>query len=500
MIDTQRLLDIQSKRGAQQNRGMAAQKSIDTVLNECRKYIQDNSEDYRHKKSVEKTESIKNLIVKFIMENRTPVAGFTDEEGKIDTNKLLDRLVSDITDYGILTAAMNDDEVFEIRCNGKDLKVEVRGRVIDYMDKDGKIISFDTTEQQDICMRKLLGDQKLTPKDAIVNSRTIEGYRIAAVHNSALSPDPLDSSNDAFNGFVLRKFKKNKMPLGDIVKYGTLSDGMARLLALCMGGGLTFFTVGPTSSGKTTTNQAILQAVPPTTRVVLLQNPSEIDLRMRDETGRIINDVLHLEAKEKDRPSPTDPTMQNLMAHILRLSPTFVCFGELRTNKEFELGLSIGLAGHSFNCTFHSEDSEGALMRFLTAYMAASNEGIDTALNTLTRLVNIIVVQKILRDGSRKILQITEVIGVDPKDKTKPVLNDLYKFEITGEPEYDLNGNVSKIQGTHKRVGKLSKKTIDKFQIEGVAKSRFEFLTKDVDTSEEEVYTGENIEKFGMRV
>lgn len=499
-MDSQRLLDLQSKRGAQQNRGVTAQKSIDVVLNDCRRFIQSNSDDYRHKSSEAKTEAIRNLIVKFVMEHPVPVSGFTDEEGRVDTNKLVDRLVSDITDYGILTDAMTNDEIFEVRCNGKEIKVEIKGRVVDYTDKDGKIISFETTEQQDIVMRKLLGDQKLTPKDAVVNSRTIEGYRIAAVHSSALSPDPIDGSNDDYNAFVLRKFKKNKMPLSDIVKFGTLSDGMARLLALCMGGGLTFFTVGPTSSGKTTTNQAILQSVPPTTRVVLLQNPSEIDLRFRDSTGRIYNDVLHLEAKEKEKPSATDPTMQNLMAHILRLSPTFVCFGELRTNKEFELGLSIGLAGHSFNCTFHSEDSEGALMRFLTAYMASSNEGIETALSTLTRLVNIIVVQKILRDGSRKILQITEVQGVDPNDKTKPLLNDLYRFEIQGEPEYDSAGNVTKINGVHKRVGQLSEKTINKFKVEGVATSRFEFLTRPLDEDEVETYTGENIEKYGMHI
>ncbi len=499
-MNNERLLDIQTKRSAQQRKGDTVQKNIETVVNDCRRYIQENVDLYKNKSGKEKTKAISNVIVKFIMETKPTVEGFVDESGKLDTTKLINRLVQDITDYGILSKAMTDEDIFEIRCNGRGIKVEIKGHVDDYRDDDGRIIAFESPQQQAIVMRKLLGDVRLTPKDAVVNARTIEGYRVAALHHSALSPDPVDPSNDEYAAFVLRKFKKKKMPLGNIVQFKTLSDNMARFLALSMAGGLTFFTVGPTSSGKTTSNQAILQAVPPTTRVVLLQNPSEIDLRFRDAQNWIYNDVLHLEAQEKEKPSATDPTMENLMNHILRLSPTFVCFGELRSNKEFERGLGIGLAGHPFNCTFHAEDSEGAIMRFLTAYMAASGEGIETALNTLTRLTNIIIVQKILRDGSRKILQITEVLGTKKDDPTKPELNDIYKFVITRDPEYDSAGNVTKIHGVHKRTGKLSQKTIDKLKMEGIATSRFDFLLKDVDPNEEETYIGDNesIERYGL--
>lgn len=71
-------------------------------------------------------------------------------------------------------------------------------------------------------MRKFLGDTRLTPKDALISASTIEGYRIAAVHKSALSTDPNDPNGDKYHAFVLRKFKKTKMGLGDIVKYHTM--------------------------------------------------------------------------------------------------------------------------------------------------------------------------------------------------------------------------------------------------------------------------------------
>lgn len=497
VVDNRRLLQIQSQRNVQANKTSNTQKQIESVVGECRRYIQDRADTYRNKDAEAKKNAIRELIIKYVMETKHTVAGFVDEDGKLDTNKLVDRLVEDITDYGILTKAMNDDDVYEIRCNNREIKVEIKGKVKDYTDENGNILRFQSPEQQDIVMRKILGDTRLTPKDAVINARSIEGYRIAAVHYSATSPDPNDPTNDKYHSFVLRKFKKSKMTLGDIVKKNTISDNMARLMALCTAGGLAFFTVGPTASGKTTTNNAILQSMPPTTRVVLLQNPSEIDLRMKDASGRIYNDVLHLEAREKENPSPTDPTMPNLMKHILRLSPTFVALGEIRDPNEFALALQILEAGHPINTTYHSETSAGAISRFLTAYMAFSGERIETALSTLTSLVNIIIVQKIMRDGNRKVIQISEVLGVDPKDKTKPLLNDLYVFDAA-PPIYDNHGNIVEIPGRHRRVGKLSERTISKLKLEGVPECRFDFLLNDVDHSEEEEYTGDNIESYGM--
>ena len=103
-----------------------------------------------------------------------------------------------------------------------------------------------------------------------------------------------------------------------------------------------------------------------------------------------------------------------------------------------------------------------------------------------------------MRDGSRRIIQISEVIGVEPDDREKPLINDLFIFDIDREPEYDANGNVVKIHGTHRRVGKISSRLIRKFQLEGVAKSRYDFLLKEPDQTEVETYTGLNIDRYGM--
>lgn len=499
-MEIDRLLKLQSQRGAKLTSGSSDSNttSFENVTNECRKAIEEQSARYRDLDAMKKKEEIKAIIVDYVMNNKPLVEGYLDGENNSDTMKLVNALVQDITNYGILTVAMEREDIFEIRVNGKEIKVEINGIVQDLTDINGNIVSFESVDQQEIIIKKMLGDIKLTPKDALVNGSTIEGYRIAAVHSSAMSPDPSEPTADRYHSFVLRKFKKQKMNLSEIVRKKTLSDNMARTLALCPAGGLTFFTVGPTASGKTTTNNAILQAVPKTTRTVLIQNPSEIDLRFK-EAGRIVNDVLHLEASEKENPTPSDPTMSNIMDHTLRLSPTFVCFGEIRSNKEFKQAMKILQAGHPVNTTFHAESASGAISRFLTAYLAESgNEPSHLALRTVTDLVNIIIVQKIMRDGKRRIIQISEIMGVDPEDKDKPLINDLYIFDIDRDPEYDEAGNVVAIHGKHKRVGQLSERTATKLKLEGVAESRYDFLLTPPSKTEVETYTGKNIERYGM--
>ena len=501
-MDQHKLLELQTKRGAKAADGFVTdRKQIDTVISECRKQIEEKSESYRELPPDKKRETIKRIIIDYVMNQKPLVVGYMDSEGRPDTVKLVDKLVEDITNYGILTAAMLDESIFEIRGNGKEIKVEKNGKIVDLTDKDGNIVQFESPEQQEIIMRKFLGDVRLTPKDALISARTLEGYRIAAVHSSAVSPDPNDPNGDKYHFFVLRKFKKQKMTLQDIVGFHTLSDNMARFLALCAAGGLTFVTCGPTQQGKTTTNNQILQQIPASTRVVLLQNPSEIDLRFKDDTGRVYNDVIHMEAREIENPTPTDPTMANMMDATLRLSPVLVVLGEVRTDIEYAQAMKILLAGHPLNAQYHQHDAEGAIQRFLTAFLATSSgTPASLALRTLTNFINIIIVQKVLRDGSRRVIQISEVIGVDPDNENNPLINDLYRYDIIGEPEYDANGLVKKIHGVHRRVGKLSDKCIHKMQLEGISASRYDFLTREVDPTEVETYTGENIEKYGMKL
>lgn len=507
MFNSTSLLEAQLARGAKLIGSGVVERDKDWVVKDCRKYITEHSHLMRNLDLNKKREKMKTLILDYLDLNKPVVSGFTDANGTPDLRRLNDMLQTEIMDYGILTKAILDPEVYELRLNCKEVKIEKGGKIVDLKDDDGKVLSFTNREQQETVLRKILGDVRLNPKFAVVNARTQDGYRVAAVHHTAISPDPLRPTEDVYNAAVIRKFKQSKMNLNDIVKYKTMSDNMAKLCSVLAAGGCTFFTVGPTASGKTTTNNAILQAVPADTRTVLLQNPSEIDLRKREEgTGRIYNDVLHLEGREIENPSPYDPTVPNLMDHILRLSPTFVCFGELRSDKEFRLGLKIGRAGHPLNATYHAEDSQGGAGRFVEAVIAESgNMPYHLALSAFAQITNFIIVQKIMRDGTRKVLEITEVVGIDPENENRLRLNKLYEFVPMGEPVYNSEGKVIDIPGVHVRVGSLSLRTIKKFKFEGIPTNKYSFLLNQVNVErdeqgnitnmkelETETYVGEN--------
>lgn len=492
-MDIRQLLDFQTQRGAKLSGATDRNKTtIEQVISNCRRALEENSDKYRDFDPTEKKAIIKQIIIDFVMNEKPLVDGYTSADGVPDTVKLVDKLIEAITNYDFLTEPINDDSVNEIRANGKWVKIEKDGKIIDLKDADGNVLSFNSPEQQEIIMKKLLGDVRCTPADALVNGITLEGYRIAAVHSSAISVDPRDPHGERYSSFVLRKFKENRMTIEDIIKFGTMSDEMGKTLKVAAKGLLTLFTVGPTSSGKTTTNNAFINCMDDM-RVVLIQNPSEIDARKRDETGRTLNDVLHMEAHDVENPTPTDPTPENEMDHTLRLSPEYVVFGEWRRNIEFEYGMKLLLAGHPVNSTYHSETVLKAYRRFLTAYCASSGEPPELAAQTLADAIDLIMVQKFMRDGTRKVIEIAEIAGIDENNRTKPIINTLFRF-FPNEPVYNSNGELISIGGEHRRVGKISDELADKLKLSGIRSTSFEFLTKEPSKYDKQTYTGENIE------
>lgn len=491
MLNPTTFADLQKSRNTAGLYSSVVEKDERTYIEDCKRYISE------HSRNTSDNNTIEGLINAFIAKNTAIIEGYCDSDKKPDMPKLRELLMSAIFKYDILTTAIEDEKVYEIRCNGKEIKIEKEGRIVDLLDANGLPVSFKSREQQETIIRKLLGDERLTPKYAIANARTREGFRIAAVHHSIVSPDPEFPNDQVFNSFVLRKFRKSKLTLNDLVAYRTCSDEMAKFMSVAPMADLTFFTVGPTASGKTTFNNAVLQEIPVDIRVVLLQNPSEIDIRKKDDNGRVINDVIHLEAREFEDPTAYDGTMANLMDHTLRLSPTFVCFGELRSDKEFALGTKIMKAGHPVNGTYHADSSMGAFERYVEARISSGgNIPSHIAVQSFVSSVDLIVVQRIMRDGTRKILEIAEIRGIDSTNPNLPDINLLYTFETLGDAEYGEDGRVKKIPGIHKRVGKLSEKTIRKFELAGIRRGMYDFLCKDPDKNDVQTYLGNN--KLGL--
>lgn len=272
-----------------------------------------------------------------------------------------------------------------------------------------------------------------------------------------------------------------------MIKSESFSYNMYRLLALVPQGDLSWITVGPTGSGKTTLNELLVKQINPLSRIITIENPSEMRLVRREndhENGRIINDVLQYESTgEDDEDSPA--TMEDLLINTMRQSPHWIGPGELRQPKEFATALRAAQTGHFFFTTLHAEGDKEAIYRFLTAYLMESNEPAELALRNICSAVKFVIYQEKLADGTRKVMSISEILGADGLE---PIVNPIYKFVCEDVIEDQETHRVLKIIGRHKRVGQLSEKTQQAMLKAGIKKSRFDFLLKPVSDDEEEVY------------
>jgi pilus assembly protein CpaF len=382
-------------------------------------------------------------------------------------------LADEITHYGPITKAMEDPAVDEIRSNAfNQTFIESEGRTL-LLDKQ-----FSDREHMERIIQKLIGVSKmrLTPKTPMVNARTVEGYRVNATH-AEISP----YSQPAF---VIRKFNKKTITAERMIQNQSFSRNMFHLLSLIPKADLSWITVGPTGSGKTTLNEILVQEINPLSRVITIENPSELRLLQRDAQGRIINDVLQYESiPDDDDSSPA--TMENLLVNAMRQSPHWIGPGELRTPAEFATALRAAQTGHYFFTTLHAEGDKKAILRFLTAYLMISNEPAELALRNICNAIKFIIYVEKLADGSRKITSISEVIG---SEGLEPLINKIYTFEYEDVEEEEKTHKVIRIIGRHKRLGCISQETCERMLKSGIKRSRFEFFAGPPGAYETEEY------------
>ena len=446
--------------------------SLEFALERCQDYIAKSFRERRDERDkMERTKAyISDFVYKGVPGNVRKPGG-----GRYSLSELVIALTNEITNYGPITQYMEDDCIDEIRANGPK---EV------FLESGGKTLRCDATfhnaEHMERIISKLIGVSKvrLTPKSPMVNARTIEGYRVNATY-AGLSPYNQPS-------FVIRKFSKRNVRPEDMVKSGSFSNNMYAFLSLIPKADLSWITAGSTGSGKTTLNELLVREINPLSRVITIENPSEMRLQCKNPDGVVINDILQYECvPDEEGLSSADPTMENLLINAMRQSPHWIGPGELRTPGEFATALRAAQTGHYFFTTIHAEGDEDAVTRFLTSYLMVSNEPAELALRNICAAIKFIIYQEKLADGTRKITSISEITG---SSGLKPVINQIYRFEIDDVVEEPGTHRVLEIVGQHKRVGMLSEGIQQRMLKAGIKRERFEFLIKEPTIQEREEY------------
>ena len=319
----------------------------------------------------------------------------------------------------VLQELIEDDSVTEIMVNGtQDIFLEKNGRI--YC-SDRHFVSEEKLE--DVIQQIVAGTNRYVNElSPIVDARLEDGSRV----NVVLKPVALDGPV-----MTIRKFPKEKVTMGQLIAWGSISPEAAAFLEMLVKAKYNIFISGGTGSGKTTFLNALSDYIPKDERVITIEDNAELQIRG-------IPNLVRLEARNANLEGEGAITIRDLIKSALRMRPDRIIVGEVRGEETVDMISSAMLNGHSGSMsTGHANNPADMLHRIETMMMM----GIDLPLTAIQRQVasalDIIIHLGRLRDKTRKVLQITEILGYE---EGKIQMQTLYEFQEEGMKNEKVQG------------------------------------------------------------
>ncbi len=321
---------------------------------------------------------------------------------------------------------MKDPDVSEVMVNG-------HARI--YIEKKGKLrrtnASFADEDELMAAVRRIAQSvgRMIDEKNPVMDGRLPDGSRVHAVIPPA-----------AKKGIYLtiRKFSNDRLTIKELVKGGSLSLEMAKFINLCCAMAKNTIVSGGTSSGKTTLLNVVSSLIPQDQRIVVIEDSSELTFAQ--------DHVLPLETQAKDRMGEGQVSMRDLIKASLRMRPDRIVIGEVRGPEALDLlqAMNTGHAGSM--ATLHANTPKGALERLETlALMSDVDLPLRALRSQIASALDIIIQAQRLRDGSRKITHISEVVGMTEDGHYQ--VNDLFVYHVES---VEADGTMI---GRHKATG-----------------------------------------------
>ncbi len=372
------------------------------------------------------------LLLPVIYESLT---GLRLESTPSDSTLMAELLADELMGYGPLRELMEDETVNDILVNGpENIWVERQG-ILEKTDK-----YFLSEEQLNDIARRLVSKmgRRIDDGSPLVDSRLPDGSRL----NVVIPPIALDGTT-----ISIRKFSKTKKTLQELRRLGTLSLEMANFLIVAARAQVNIIVSGGTGSGKTTLLNALSQYIAPTERVITLEDTAELKLNQPH--------VVRLETRPPSVEHTGEVSMQDLVINALRMRPERIIIGECRGAEAFQMLQAMNTGHDGSMSTLHANSPRDALSRLESMVMMSNAKlPLEAIRRHVSSAVHILVQASRLNDGSRKITNITEVMGMESGNI---VLQDIFSYEVASQR--DSNG---KIVGHFKNHGLLSSSTVAK--------------------------------------
>ncbi|MFY9627306.1 MAG: CpaF family protein [Methylocystis sp.] len=358
-------------------------------------------------------------IVNEIISIKNVVMSISEQE------ELLDDICNDVLGYGPLEPLLARDDIADIMVNGA-LKT--------YIEVSGKIqltnIRFrDNSQLMNICQRIVSQvGRRVDDSSPICDARLLDGSRV-----NVIAP-PLAIDGPAL---TIRKFKKDKLTLDQLMRFGAISPEGAEVLKIIGRVRCNVLISGGTGSGKTTLLNCMTNYIEHDERVITCEDAAELQLQQ--------DHVVRLETRPPNLEGQGAITMRDLVKNCLRMRPERIIVGEVRGPEAFDLLQAMNTGHDGSMGTLHANSPREALGRLESMItMGGFSLPSKTIRDMIVSSIDVIIQAARLRDGSRRITHITEVLGTEGDVVT---MQDLFVYEIVGE---DANG---KIVGRHRSTG-----------------------------------------------
>jgi pilus assembly protein CpaF len=342
-----------------------------------------------------------------------------------EQEELLDDICNDVLGYGPLEPLLARDDIADVMVNGAGtVYIEVAGKI-----QKTNTRFRDNQQLLNICQRIVsqIG-RRVDESSPICDARLPDGSRV----NVIVAPLSIDGP-----ALTIRKFKKDKLTLSQLVKYNSISPEGAEILKIIGRCRVNTLVSGGTGSGKTTLLNCLTQFIDDDERIITCEDAAELQLQQPH--------VVRLESRPPNLEGEGEVTMRDLIKNCLRMRPERIIVGEVRGPEAFDLLQAMNTGHDGSMGTLHANNPREALGRLESMItMGGYTLPSRTIREMICASVDVVIQAARLRDGSRRITHITEVIGLEGD---VIITQDLFIYDLIGE---DANGMLI---GRHRSTG-----------------------------------------------
>jgi pilus assembly protein CpaF len=338
---------------------------------------------------------------------------------------LLEDICNDVLGYGPLEPLLARDDIADIMVNGATRTfIEVGGKI-----QLTSVRFRDNAQLMNICQRIVSQvGRRVDEASPICDARLMDGSRV-----NVIAP-PLAIDGPAL---TIRKFKKDKLTLDQLTKFGAISPEGAEILKIIGRVRCNVLISGGTGSGKTTLLNCLTNYIDLDERVITCEDAAELQLQQPH--------VVRLETRPPNLEGQGAVTMRDLVKNCLRMRPERIIVGEVRGPEAFDLLQAMNTGHDGSMGTLHANSPREAMSRLESMItMGGFSLPARTIREMIVSSIDVIIQAARLRDGSRRITHITEVMGLEGD---VAITQDILVYDITGE---DANG---KLVGRHRATG-----------------------------------------------